>query len=131
MTRPAVAIDTWAFFEVALEKPRGAEVGGLMDEVERAFTTRDVVVETFTGLLHRTRSGAVAWAWMEDLRRSRVKVFEPPLEEVRTWAAAKERGNLSLVDLSLAYVASRERTKSILTEDAEFRRLGLDPLFAR
>jgi predicted nucleic acid-binding protein len=126
----AVAVDSWAFLEVALGRSRGPEVGGLVDEADRAFTTREVAVETSSAILRHTRSGAIAWAWLQDLVESRVRVYEPPLEEVRSWAASRERGNLSLVDLSLAYCATRERTKVVATEDAEFRRVGLDPVFA-
>lgn len=126
----SVAVDTWAFLEVALEKPQGPRVAALMDESDRAFTTRDVVAETFSALLHRTRSGDVAWAWWEDLRRSRVRVYEPPIDEVHAFAAGKMRGSLSLVDLGLAHVALRERALVVASGDAEFRRLGLDPVFA-
>lgn len=127
----AVALDTWAFLEVALEKPRAPDVAALVDDVERAFTTREVVIETFSSLLHRTRSPDAAWGWWEDLRRSRVKVFEPALSDIHAFASTRDRGALSMVDLSLGHVALRERTKTIVTEDAEFRKLGLTPIFAK
>lgn len=126
-----VAVDTWAFREL-LAGPRGAEVGGILDEAEAPFTVHECVVETYNYILRKTGRPERAWAWWEALRGTSIRVFEPPLADVHKFMQPRAGElALSLVDWSLAYAASRERTKAILTEDVEFRALGLEPLFAR
>ncbi len=128
----AIAWDTWAFVEVALALPRGSEVQELLEEDPVVVTSRDVVVETFNFLVGRTGGADVALAWWQDLRSSRVRVIDARLEDLHRFAAEHGVGtSLSLVDLSLAFAASEAGASEVATEDAAFRRLGLDPLFAR
>lgn len=126
-----VAWDTWAFVETALELPRHGEVARVLAEDPVIVTSRDVVVETFNLLVGRTGRTRVALAWWEELGKSRVRVVDQPLADLR--AFAKEHvhdGALSLTDISLAKTAKELGAESIATEDAGFRRLGLRPIFA-
>jgi predicted nucleic acid-binding protein len=126
------AIDTWAFLAVFFGEARSAQVEKIIGEVDAAFTVREVVAETYSAIAKAERRSSGAWEWWQALRESRIRVFEPRLDEVHAFIASKERrGTLSLADWALACVATRERTKTILSEDAEFRRVGLDPAFAK
>lgn len=127
-----LALDTWAFHELFQGTPKSAEVRRVLDEAEFVFTTREVVAETFNFLVRRTGSTRIAKAWWDDLRESGMRVFEPPLDEIHSFIEEHgANGALSFTDLSLAYVALRERATGVVTEDTEFRRVGLEPLFAR
>ena len=127
----ALAVDTWAFAELFQAGPRADEVTSVLDEADFLFTTREVVAETFNFIARRTGATRYAQAWWDDLRETHVRVFEPPLDELHTFIhKASARGALSFTDLSLAFVAQREGATAIATGDAEFRRLGLEPLFA-
>lgn len=127
-----VAWDTWAFIETALENPRRAEIDELLAEVDAIVTVREVVVETFNYLVRKSKSQARALTWWNDLVQSRVRILQPEMNELRDYVSkTPTTSQLSLVDQSLAYAATRERIREIATEDAEFRLLGLEPLFAR
>lgn len=127
-----VAVDTWAFRESVARTPRGREAEGIIAEADAPFTVRECVVEMFGAMVKAYGRAEPAWRWWEGLRATPMRVFEPPLSEIHEFIRAKgPMGALSLADWSLAYVATRERTRAVLTEDAEFRRVGLDPLFAR
>lgn len=127
-----VAVDTWAFYELFQEGPRAGEVQSTLDDAGFAFTTREIVAESFGHVLRLTGGTRYAKAWWDDLRESPIRVFEPPLDELHAFVTSVGgRGALSLADLSLAFVARREGAVAVLTGDAEFRRLGLEPLFAR
>lgn len=127
-----LAIDTWGFHELFEEGPRADEVTRVIDAAEFAFTTRDVVVETFNILVRRTGGTRIAKAWWDDLIESDLRVFEPPLVEIHEFVDQHgAKGSMSLTDLSLGLVALREKASGVVTGDREFRRLGLEPLFAR
>lgn len=128
-----VAWDTWAFVEIALELPRHAEVRALVGQDPVIVTSRDVVVETVNFLVGRTGGTDVGLAWWRDLRDSRVRVVDDALEDLAAFAdeRAPEGAGLSLTDLSLAKAAMDAGADEIATEDGGFRRLGLEPLFAR
>lgn len=126
-----VAIDTWAFREIAQGTPRGLDAAAVIAEADGAFTVRECVVETYSAILHRTRRPDRAMEWWDGLRETGIRVYEPPLDEVHAFIEKRGRSlAFTLADWSLACVAERERTRAIVTEDAEFRRLDLDPLFA-
>lgn len=126
-----LAIDTWGFHELLEDGPMAEEVREAIDGAEFAFTTREVVAETFNIIVRRTGGTRLAFEWWEDLRESGLRVFEPPLDEIHAFVAAQGRkGALSFTDLSLAFVAKREAASGIVTGDREFRRVGLEPLFA-
>lgn len=126
-----LAIDTWGFHELFEDAPHADEVRDLLDAADFAFTTREVVAETFNILVRRTGGTRIAKAWWDDLRDSGLRVFEPPLDELHAFITkAGAKGTLSFTDLSLGFVAQRENANGIITGDREFRRLGLEPLFA-
>lgn len=128
----AVAWATWAFLEVLSDGPRRAEVERLLRASDFVFTVREVVAETFRFVVRRTGQIGQGLAWWKALRQSRVRVFEPPLDDVYEFAASQgPLGSLNFTDLALAYVAGREGTATVASEDAEFRRLKLNPVFAR
>jgi predicted nucleic acid-binding protein len=128
----AIAIDTWAFFEMSKGGPLAAAVERAIDEAEFAFTTREIVAESFSLILQRTGGTRVAKAWWDDLRETDIRVFEPPLDELHAFVTKHgAKGKLSFADLSLGFAAVRERAEEVATGEAEFRRLGLEPLFAR
>jgi predicted nucleic acid-binding protein len=128
----AVAWDTWAFLETATEGPRSQEVEDALADAHAVFTVREVVAETFNHLVRVAGRTEPAWRWWNDLAASRVRVFEPPMEDLRAFMGAQRRlGGLSFTDYALAHVAMREGVEEVATEDAEFRRFGLRPLFAR
>lgn len=127
----ALAIDTWGFHELFEDGPHADEVTRLVDGADFAFTTRDVVVETFNILVRRTGGTRIAKAWWDDLLESELRVFEPPLAELHKFVTQQgAKGAMSLTDLSLGFVALREKASGVVTGDREFRRLGLEPLFA-
>lgn len=132
VARPrAVLWDSWAFLESALEAPRSLDVEALLEETDVVVTTHHVVAETFTFLAREARSSGPALAWWDDLRNSRVRVLEPSLDAVREFAGGlKSVGKLSLPDLSLGAVAAESGARRAATADREFRRMGLEPLFA-
>ena len=126
-----LAIDTWGFHEMFEAGPHADEVAAVIDGADFAFTTREVVAETFNVLVRRTGGTRIAKAWWDDLSESELRVFEPPLDELREFVTKHgARGALSFTDLSLALVATREKASGVVTGDREFRRLGLEPLFA-
>lgn len=126
-----VAVDTWAFHELFEQGPHADEVGELLDGADFAFTTREVVAETFNVLVRRTGGTRIAKAWWDDLQESGIRVFEPPLDELHAFVSKHGgKGALSFTDLSLAFAAKREGATGVVTGDREFRRLGLEPLFA-
>lgn len=128
----AVAWDSWAFLEVAFDGPRRADIERLLREVDFVFTVRDVVAESINFILRRTRSTQEGWLWWTHLLESGIRVFEPPMEEIREFMERSARpGSLSFTDHALAYVATREGAKEVATGDREFQRLQLTPLFAR
>lgn len=128
----AVAWDSWAFLEVLSAGPRETDVADLLRATEYVFTVREVVAETFNFIVRRTGQTAKARTWWNALRASRVRVFEPPLDEVHAFVESRGgEGSLSLTDYALAFVAQREGATQVAAEDREFRRLRLDPLFAK
>lgn len=127
-----VAVDTWALRESLIRTPRALEVQGLIAEADAPFTVRECIVETFNHLQRRYGRAEQAWQWWNAVRSTPLRVYEPPLEEIHAFIAKHDPTlPLSLADWSLACVAKRERTRTILTEDAAFRDLDLEPLFAR
>ena len=128
----ALAIDTWGFVELVQDGPLTREIERLLDDAGFVFTTREVVAESFNFLLRRTGGTRYAKAWWDELREGPVRVFEPPLDELHGFVTKHgARGALSFTDLSLACVAKREGASGVVTGDAEFRRVGLEPLFAK
>ncbi|MFA5862405.1 MAG: type II toxin-antitoxin system VapC family toxin [Candidatus Thermoplasmatota archaeon] len=128
----AVLWDSWAFIESALDGPRSLDVEALLDGAEGVVTTHHVVAETFTYLSREARSSRPAVAWWNDLRESRVRVIETSLEDIHAFASAlKQVGTLSFVDLSLGTTAKTLGVRAVATADREFRRMRLDPLFAK
>lgn len=128
----ALAVDSWAFLEMSRAGPRADETSEVLESAEFAFTTRDVVTETFDHIARRTGGTRIALAWWDELREGDVRVFEPPMDELHAFITLHgRRGALSFTDLSLAFAAKREDVREVLTEDAEFRRIGLEPLFAK
>lgn len=128
----AIAWDTWAFLETFAEGPRSDEVDALAAEADAVFTVREVVAETFNAIVKRSERTRDGWRWWAALADSRVRVFEPPLEDLRTFMESRKRvGSLSFTDHALAHVALREGIDEVATEDAEFRRFGLRPVFSR
>lgn len=126
-----LAIDTWAFVEVALDRPLREEVEERLRHADDAFTVREVVVETYGFLAHRAGARA-AGAWWRALREDGIAILEPGIDELAEYEGRAPRdGRLSLVDLSLAYAARKRGAKEVATGDAEFRRLGLVPIFAK
>lgn len=127
----AVAWDTWAFLESALEGSRRDDVEALLEEADYIFTVRDVVAETFNFLCRRTRRTEVAWEWWQSLRAGVVRIFDPSLDEVHAFIAGAPRGSdLSFTDYSLAWAAAKNRAQEIATEDRAFEALKMRPLFA-
>ena len=127
-----LVVDTWAFVEMAFEGPRRDEVEAVLDEADALLTTREVVSEAFTFIARRSGATKEATAWLSALRASAVRVAEPPLGDVAALAGGlKKNSKLSFADLSVAAAAKDEGTVEIATEDAEFRSLGLRPLFAK
>lgn len=103
----------------------------LLDEADFAFTTREVVAETFNLIVRKTGGTRIAHAWWSDLRDSGLRVFEPLMDDLHAFVAKHgAKGTLSFTDHSLAFVALRERASGVVTGDREFRRVGLEPLFA-
>ncbi|HLE97519.1 MAG TPA: PIN domain-containing protein [Candidatus Thermoplasmatota archaeon] len=130
MGRPVVW-DTWAFLEVITRGERSLDIEALLAETDSIVTTRDVIAETFGSLVKHTRSSQVALAWWDALAASRMRVADPAREEIRRFATGlKEVGTLSFVDLSLGVAAKSVGARAVATGDREFRRMGLEPLFA-
>lgn len=130
--RQLVAWDSWAFLEVAFERPRNLDVAALMGEADGAITSREVVAETFNHIVNKTKSTATATAWWASLEEGDVRVLEASMDDIRDFAhPLAERGTLSFTDLALGCVARREGVTLAATEDGEFRRMGLQPLFAK
>jgi predicted nucleic acid-binding protein len=128
----AVAWDTWAFVESALDGPRRDEVETLLEEVDVVVTAREVVVETFNFLVRATGKTDAGWRWWKALAESRVRIVETPLRELHAFTGVKDRrGGLSLTDYALGQAATSQRATEVATEDREFGRLGLTPLFAK
>lgn len=131
MTRPVVW-DTWAFLEVVTRGERSLDIEALLAETDLVVTTRDVVAETFGSLVRHTRSSQVALAWWDALAEGRTRIVDPSRDEIRRFAAGlKEVGTLSFVDLSLGVAAKSVGARAAATGDREFRRMGLEPLFAK
>ncbi|MBI4393664.1 MAG: PIN domain-containing protein [Euryarchaeota archaeon] len=127
-----IAWDTWAFLESYFEWPRHEAVRALLADASMVFTVRDVVAESFNHIVHKTGRTEEAWTWLESLSASRVKVYEPSFRDVYAFMGQQSRtGSLSFTDHALAYAAVRDDVVEIATEDAEFRRLDLVPIFAR
>ncbi len=126
-----VAIDSWAFLELATAGPRAAEVTARLSEADAAFTVRDVVVETANFITKVTRDSVAARRWWDALRASRVRIVEHSLDDLHAFMTQHARGALSLTDLSLAHAALVANVKDIATEDHEFHRVKLNPLFAQ
>lgn len=127
-----IAWDTWAFLEVYFEWSRHDAVRTLLEQADFVFTVRDVVAETFNAIVNRTGKTEDAWTWLESLSASRIKVYEPSLSDVRQFIGEGRRtGSLSFTDSALAFAAQRDSVVEIASEDAEFRKLDLVPLFAR
>lgn len=127
-----LAIDTWAFHEIFEQGPHAAEVLDVIDGADFAFTTREVLAETFNVLVRRTGGARIAKAWWDDLQESGIRVFEPSLEELHAFVTKHgAKGSLRFTDLSLGFAATREGATGVVTGDREFRRMGLEPLFAR
>lgn len=127
-----VAFDTWAFLELYDQGPRCRDVAKLLRDADFVFTVRDVVGETCNYIIRRSGRTEDGWAWWEALASTPMRVFEPPLREVRDFLGDRDRrGGLSFTDHALAGVALRERVKEVATADDEFHRFGLTPLFAR
>ena len=125
-----LAVDTWGFHELFEDAPHAEEVRALLDGADFAFTTREVVAETFNVLVRRTGGTRIAKAWWDDLLESGLRVFEPPLGELHAFVTKHgAKGTLSFTDLSLGFTALRESATGVVTGDREFRRLGLEPLF--
>lgn len=130
--RSVVAWDSWAFLEVALERPRSLDVAALLSEADGAITAREVVAETFNHIVNKTKSTATAAEWWASLEEGDVRVLEATMDDIRDFAhPLTARGSLSFTDLALGCVARREGVTLTATEDGEFRRMGLQPLFAR
>lgn len=128
----AVLWDSWAFLESALGGTRGLDVEALLAEAASVVTTQHVVAETFTYVARKAASSETALEWWNDLRESRVRVLEPSLQEIHAFATSlREIGTLSLTDLSLGAVARSVGARSAATGDREFRRMGIEPVFAR
>lgn len=126
----SVAVDSWAFIEVALGGERAAHVARALAAAGSPFTTREVVVEAF-GFIHRASDANLAWRWWHALRAGRVRVIDIPYESLAEHLEAVARkGGLSLADHSLALAALAEGATDVLTADRGFRRLGLNPLLA-
>lgn len=128
MTR--AAWDAWAFIETARTGPRAADVAALTKEAHDIVTTRDVVAETFTYLANAGRRTEEGWRWWNDLRQSPVRILDPTRDELWEYARSRRRGSLSFADLSLGWACDQEGILEVATGDAEFRSLGLRPLFA-
>lgn len=126
-----LALDTWAFVELALDGPRRAAVEEAYSEAHDLVTVHFVVAESFNFIARRGGGPQRAWLWLQSLRRSPVRVLEPRLADVEEFAAESDPRGLSLTDCALAWAAVRDHVKDVATEDREFRRLGLHPLFAR
>lgn len=127
-----VAWDTWAFVETYLHGPRSEEVQALGREVDVVYTSREVVAETFNFLVKRTDATREAWSWWAGIRQGRARVVQRDFEEVTGFVEEhRDEGALSFTDLSLAQIALEEGVDEVATEDDEFRRLGLVPLFSR
>lgn len=128
----AVVWDTWAFLEVITRGARSADVEAVLQESPVIVTTRDVVAETFGALTKHARSSRVGLDWWDALSRSRIRTVDPSTEEIRRFAGElKEVGTLSFVDLSLGAAAKAVGARVAATADREFRRMELEPLFAK
>lgn len=127
-----IAWDSWAFLETFLRGPRASSVESLLEDAGPIVTVREVVAETFNFLVRRSGRTALGWTWLKALAASRIQVHEPPLELVVGFLQRSPReGNLSFTDYALALVAKETGCESVASEDAEFHRLGLRPLFSR
>jgi predicted nucleic acid-binding protein len=128
----AVLWDSWAFIETATDGPRSGDVAMLLGEAEGIFTTQYVVAETFTYFSRRSGSSRQAVAWWDHLRESRVRVLEPSTEVIHKFASGlKQVGTLSFTDLSIGAAAKAVGAHRVATADREFRRMRLEPLFAK
>lgn len=125
------AWDTWAFVETALGYRRKPEVAKLWQSMDVVVTARDIIGETYTFILGRTKNPDKARQWLEAATRSRVRIVDPPLEAVVDHIAAHpEAGPLSWPDMALAYVAEQAGARTIATEDQGFQRLAFETPFA-
>lgn len=128
---PILAVDAWAFLEVALPGPRASEVEDVLRGADRLFTSREIASETFGFIASRQRSSEAAWLWWTGLAETGLVVMESPFEEILRFIAADGRdGNLTFADYSLALLAKRAGIVNVATADRGFRLLGLNPLFA-
>lgn len=126
-----IAVDTWAFVEIARRGPRWQEVMATLRGAARLVTARDVIAETFTLLTSRSRSSSAGWRWLSGLDPAIFNVRDPALAEVRAFMAGQDRaGNISFGDFALAMAAREAGARDVATADRGFRRLGLNPLFA-
>lgn len=126
------AWDTWAFVEAALGYRRKPEVAQLWQSMDVVVTARDIIGETYTFILGRTRNPDKARQWLETATQSRVRIVDPPFEAVVDYIAAHpEAGPLSWPDMVLAFVAEQAGARTIATEDVGFQRLAFKTPFAQ
>lgn len=125
-----LAVDTWAFVELALGRPRAPDVAAAFEAAPRIFTVREVVAETYGFLQHKTGS-LRARAWLAALAADEVPILAPDVHAVREAIfRLPKTSSLSFVDVSLGLAATEEGTTAVATADREFRRMRLDPVFA-
>ncbi len=126
-----MAWDTWAFVETALGYARKPEVQRFWRGTDLVVTSRDVVAETFGVITGKTGSNEHARRWLTSAMGSGVRIVDPSLEDVHAYMGEHPSATSpSWVDLSLAYVAEQAGAHQVATEDAGFRQLGLEPVFA-
>jgi predicted nucleic acid-binding protein len=126
-----VAWDTWAFVETALQYRRSHEVETLWESTSTIVTARDIIGETYTFILGKTRNTQTARLWLEAASQSRIRIVDPSMEDIIQYIQTRpEATRLSWPDMALAMVAEQAGTSLIATDDEGFSRLGLRPAFA-
>lgn len=125
-----LAVDTWAFVELAFDRPRAQEVGEAFETATGLFTTREVVAETY-GFLLRRAGTLRAREWLDAITTDEVPILAPPLAEIhRVLGRLPKESTLSFVDISLGLAAAGRGAEEVATADREFIRMRLTPKFA-
>lgn len=122
-------VDSWAFIEQAFDGPQSGQVGSILQKADRLTTVRDVVIETYSFIVNRGGGPQTADHWLERLKASNIRILDPRFSDIDRFheGLPKDTG-LSLVDVAVAWAASKEKTTDILTQDNGFRAVGLVPL---
>lgn len=128
---PALILDAWAFIEQVFDGSHRAALDARRRAAGRTVTTRDALVETYTFILKRTRRPHFAREWWRTIRESDIVIQEATLDEIDDFLRGVPGGlGLSIVDITVALAARKERTTEIATGDRAFADIGLTPLFA-